>query len=268
MLSHQQILHFRTFGYVTLRGLLSQSEVATLRQEVTDALTDAFGTLGREPDDLGGISGDYLPLAADRAPFSQSLIADDPRTFLSSAELLGGPTVPSVGIATCFTGDSIWHARFGRAVGGITFWADLEPRTEHTGALRLVPGSHLPDFHSRICEYQGAEPAISGFESWEWPHVVVETEPGDVVAFHAHLMNCAQGGLPRLSLTIDYLPWPGIADRDQMRVVRDFVLDDVEFDHEDYDRDRWPVWREWAADAQRTPSRAIAVERLKLLGVL
>lgn len=165
MLSHQQILHFAAFGYVTLRGLLSQSEVTTLRQEVTDALTDAFGRLATEPNDLGGISGDYLPLAADRAPFSQSLIAD-------------------------------------------------------------------------------------------------------VVAFHMHLMNCAQGGLPRLSWTIDYRPWPGIADRERMGVVRDFVNDDVEFDHEDYDRDRWPAWREWAAGADQTLSRAIAVERLTLLGVL
>jgi hypothetical protein len=268
MLSHQQILHFRTFGYVTLRGLLSQSEVATLRQEVTDALADAFGRLATEPNDLGGISGDYLPLAADRAPFSQSLIADDPRTFLASAELLGGPTVPSVGIATCFTGDSTWHTRQRSALGGITFWADLEPRTEHTGALRLIPGSHLPDFGSRVCEYRGAEPATSGFEQWEWPHVVIETEPGDMVAFHVHLMNCAQGGLPRLSWTIDYLPWPGIANRERIRVLRDFVGGDVEFDHEDYDRDRWPVWREWAAAADRTASRAIAVERLTLLGVL
>jgi hypothetical protein len=34
----------------------------------------------------------FLPLAADRAPFSQSLIADDRRTFQTSAELLGGPS--------------------------------------------------------------------------------------------------------------------------------------------------------------------------------
>ena len=69
--------------------------------------------IGTEPDDLGGISGDYLPLSVDRAPFSQSLIADDQRTFQHSADLLGGPTVPSVGIATCFTGDSTWHTRLG-----------------------------------------------------------------------------------------------------------------------------------------------------------
>lgn len=204
----------------------------------------------------------------NRAPFSLALIADDPRTFQSSAELLGRPTVPSIGIATCFTGDSSWHTRQGPDVGGVTFWVDLERRTASTGALRLIPGSHLPDFERRLCEYRAAEPAASGFEHWEWPHVVVETEPGDVVAFHAHLMNCAQGGAPRLSWTIDYLPWPGLGRRDQMKIVRDLILDDVEFDHEDYDLGRWPVWREWAAGAAQIPSRAIALERLELLGVL
>jgi hypothetical protein len=268
MLSHQQILHFAAFGYVTLRGLLSPAEAVTLREEVTSALVDAFGKIAAEPDDLGGISGDYLPLAANRAPFSLALIADDPRTFQSSAELLGGPTVPSIGIATCFTGDSTWHTRMGPDIGGVTFWADLEPRTAATGALRLIPGSHLPDFERKLREYCAVEPATSGFEHWERPHVVVETEPGDVVAFHAHLMNCARGGAPRLSWTIDYLPWPGLGHRDQMQVVRDLVLDDVEFDHEDYDRDRWPLWRDWVAGATAHPSRAIALERLELLGVL
>jgi hypothetical protein len=268
VLTHQQILYFRTFGYVTLPGLLSAAEAATLSQEVAGALTGAFGKIATEPDNLGGISGDYLPLAVNRAPFSLALIADDPRTFQSSAELLGSPTVPSIGIATCFTGDSSWHTRQGPDAGGVTFWADLEPRTAATGALRLIPGSHLPDFERRLREYRAAEPATSGFEHWEWPHVVVETEPGDVVAFHAHLMNRAQGGTPRLSWTIDYLPWPGLGRRDQMKIVRGLILDDVEFDHEGYDRGRWPVWREWAAGAAQIPSRAIALERLELLGVL
>jgi len=267
MLTHQQILHFRTFGYVTLPRLLSPDEAAALRQEVVGALRDAFGRLSTEPNDLGGISGDYLPLAVNRFPLSLALIADDPRTFGSSAELLGGPTVPSIGIATCFTGDSTWHTRQGPDIGGVTFWADLEPRAASTGALRFIPGSHLPQFEQRLWEYRGAEPAVSGFGHWPWPHVAVETEPGDVVAFHAHLMNCAQGGTPRLSWTIDYLPWPGLGDPDRLAAVREMAQDDVEFDHEDYDRDRFPVWREWAAGAGQVPSRAIAVERLELLGV-
>ncbi len=268
MLTHQQILHFRTFGYVTLPGLFTGAEARTLLDEVTRALTEAFGVLGTEPDDLGGISGDYLPLSVDRAPFSQSLIADDRRTFQHSAELLGRPTVPSVGLATCFTGDSSWHTRLGPPIAGVTFWVDLEPRTGATGALRLIPGSHLPEFERQLREYGAVEPATSGFEAWDWPHVVIETEPGDAVAFAGHLMNCAHGGTPRLTWTIGYLPWPGVANKDQLALVRDLTLDDVEYDHEDYDRERWPVWREWVAGAGQSQSRSLAVERLRLLGVL
>jgi hypothetical protein len=268
MLTHQQILFFRTFGYVTLPGLLSPDEAATLREEVDGALADAFGRPAAEPDGLGGISGDYLPLASERAPFSLSLIADDQRTFGASAELLGAPTVPSIGIATRFKADSTWHTSQGPDVGGVTFWVDLEQRTADTGALRLIPGSHLPEFERRLWEYSAAEPATSGFEAWEWPHVVIETTPGDVVAVHEHLRQCAQGGTPRLSWTIAYFPWPGLSRPDRLDALRRMVADDVEFDHEDYDRQRWPVWREWAAGASRSPSRAIAVERLTLLGIL
>jgi hypothetical protein len=59
--------------------------------------------------------------------------------------------------------------------------------------------------------------------------------------------------------------WPGLGDLDQLRLVRDMTVDVAEYDG--YDRDRWPVWREWAAGAARSPSRTLAVERLRLLGV-
>src|SRR5258708_6926908 len=186
MLSHQQILHFRTFGYVALRALLDPAEAATLRQEVTGAVEDAFGRIAAEPNDLPGISGDSLPLAASHAPFSLALIADDPRTFLSSAELLGSPTVPTVGIATCFTGDSTWHTRQGPDIGGVTFWADLEPRPAPTGGLRLIPGSHVPHFQRRLWDYRAAHPPMSRFRHWDRPHVGGAAEPGDVVALAAH----------------------------------------------------------------------------------
>src|SRR4029077_3573885 len=121
-------------------------EAATLRREVTGALADAFGQIATEPNDLGGISGDYLPLAASRAPFSLALIADDPRPFGSAGELLGGPAVPCVGLATCFTGDSSWHTRQGPDIGGGALSGGPGPPAAGAGALRFVPGSHLPDF--------------------------------------------------------------------------------------------------------------------------
>src|SRR5438045_7267891 len=101
--TQQDILHFRTFGFVVIPSLLTGVEVAQLRREVTAALRDAFGGVGTDtdPDGTGGIRGDYLPLTADRAPLSQALVADDRRLFQGSVELLGTPTVPTAPIATC-----------------------------------------------------------------------------------------------------------------------------------------------------------------------
>jgi hypothetical protein len=45
---------FRKFGYVTLRGLLTPAEAATLRQEVTGALANAFGASATRPPGAGG----------------------------------------------------------------------------------------------------------------------------------------------------------------------------------------------------------------------
>jgi len=111
VVSQQQIAHFHAFGFVVLRGLFDDGEIDALTGEVTAALGAAFGGIGTDtdPEGTGGIRGDYLPLSVDRAPLSQSLIADDPSLFQGSAALLGGPTVPTAPITTCFTSNAAWH---------------------------------------------------------------------------------------------------------------------------------------------------------------
>src|SRR5688572_28650726 len=123
--SHQEIEHFRAFGFVRLPGLLSTDEARVLAAEVRTSLTEAFGGVGTDDDPRGsgGIRGDYLPLSVDRAPSSQSFMADDPRFFQTSCELLGGLTVPTAPIATCFTSNAGWHCDDGSDVGGVKFLA-------------------------------------------------------------------------------------------------------------------------------------------------
>jgi hypothetical protein len=153
-------------------------------------------------------------------------------------------------------------AALGDAFGG------LECRTADSGALRVVPGSHDPAFAARVGAYWSRDPALQGFDGWPVPGVVLETGPGDVIAFDVHLFHSSAGGERRLAWTIEYLPWPGLGDPERLRVVRDLVVDTVDFDHGGYDRERWPTWREWVAGARAVPSRQVTVERLRLLGVL
>jgi Phytanoyl-CoA dioxygenase (PhyH) len=268
--SQQQLAHFQAFGFVVVRGLLDDRETVALTAEVTAALADAFGGIGTDtdPDGTGGIRGDYLPLSVDRAPLSQALTADEPRLFQTSAALLGSPTVPTAPIATCFTSNAGWHTDQGPDVGGVKFLAHLEHRTAGSGALRIVPGSHDPAFAARVRAYWSRDPALQGFDGWPVPCVALETAPGDVIAFDLHLFHSSVGGERRLAWTIEFLPWPGLGDPERMRLVRDLVIDTVDFDHEGYDRGRWPTWQEWAVGARGVPSRQVAVERLRLLGVL
>jgi hypothetical protein len=258
MFTHQQIEHFRAFGFVVARGLFTDHETKTLKAEVTAALTDEFGALGTDtdPEGTGGIRGDYLPLALDRTPFSQALIADDPRLFQGSVELLGETTVPKLPLATCFTSNAGWHNDHGPDLGGLKFLVHLDPRTGDTGALRVLPGSHTADFAARLRTYWAGDPAASGFEGWPVPDVVLETAPGDVIAFDAHLAHRSTGGEKRLAWTIEYLPWAWTPEgRDRLRAA--------------IEETAGPAWGEWAANPAASPaSRQTAIQRLGLLGYL
>ncbi len=128
--------------------------------------------------------------------------------------------------------------------------------------------SHEQAFRLLVDEYFQQDPGRQGFAGWPAPYIAVETAPGDVIAFDLHLFHSSAGGNDRLAWTIEYLPWPGIGDAARCRAVRAAVLDIVDYDHKDYDRDRWPTWREWAANPDHISSRHTAIERLRLLGVL
>lgn len=96
----------------------------------------------------------------------------------------------------------------------------------------------------------------------------METEPGDVIAFDVHLRHCSTGGNARLAWSIEYLPWPGLNDRERLDTVRTLVVDAGDVGDGSYDRSRWPTWREWVAGAGAITSRQIALQRLRLLGAL
>ena len=154
-------------------------------------------------------------------------------------------------------------------MGGVKFLAHLEPRRAGTGALRVLPGSHLPQFAERCRSYLARDPGASGFEAWPVPGVVLETEPGDVIAFDLFCYHSSLGGERRLAWSIEYVPWPGLGDPVRLESARRAVVDTVDFTHKGYDLERWPTWDEWASSWRTAPpSRQTAIQRLQLLGVL
>ena len=152
MLTAGQIDHFRTFGFVVLRGFLADHARA-LRAETDAAIRDAYAAT-YDQRVIDGISGHYLPMASRLTPVSASLVCDDPRLIDAAQQLLGGPVIPECPEGVLYFFEAGWHTDDGIGVRGVKFAAYFDELTAASGALRLVPGSHHPEQDARLAAYR------------------------------------------------------------------------------------------------------------------
>jgi hypothetical protein len=269
MLTTGQIDHFSTFGFTILRGYLAD-RVTALRAEVDTALRDAYAATYDERV-FDGISGHYLPMASRLTPGSASLVCDDPRLIGAAEQLLGGPVIPECPEGVLYFSEAGWHTDDGMGVRGVKFAAYFDELTADTGALRLVPGSHHPEQNARLAGYSCRRgPARSEAEAaayqTSFPGYIADTSPGDVIAFDLHTWHASTGGRDRLAWTAVYQRCPETEPKRE-RTLRS-VHDSFEQAFRGFDRDRYPVWRDWIAGAAAHPCRAGVIERMRHAGIL
>ena len=192
--------------------------------------------------------------------------------FIDAAEqLLGGPVIPECPEGVLYFAEAGWHTDDGTGVHGVKFAAYFDELTAANGALRLVPGSHHPEQHARLAAYErrqrpvriDADPAAYQASI---PGYVAATSPGDVIAFDLHTWQASFGGRDRLAWTAVYQRCPETA-AEQDRTLRS-VHDSFEQGFRGFDRDRYPVWRDWLGGAAAHPRRAPVIERMRHAGVL
>ena len=269
MLTTAQAGHFTTFGFALLRGFLAD-RAAALRAEVDAAIRDAYATTYDERV-IDGISGHYLPMASRLTPVSASLVCDDPRLIDAAGQLLGGPVIPECPEGVLYFAEAGWHTDDGIGIHGVKFAVYFDPLTAETGALRLVPGSHHPEQQARLAAWQRSQPTVSDDASADayrdsFPGYIAETSPGDVIAFDLHTWHASFGGRDRLAWTAIYQRCPGTG-KERDRTLRS-ARDGFEQAFRGFDRDRYPVWRDWLAGTAGHPRRAPVIERMRQAGVL
>lgn len=269
MLTTAQADHFTTFGFVVLRGFITD-RAAALRVEADASIRDAYAPKYDERT-IDGISGHYLPMAARLTPVSASLVCDDPRFIDAAEQLLGGPVIPECPEGVLYFAEAGWHTDDGIGVRGVKFAAYFDELTAGNGALRLVPGSHHPEQGARLAAYRDRQPPIrtdaqaAAYEA-SIPGYVAATVPGDVIAFDLHTWHASFGGLDRLAWTAVYQRCPETAaERD--RTLRS-VHDGFEQGFRGFDRTRYPVWRDWLGDAAAHSRREPVIRRMREAGVL
>jgi Phytanoyl-CoA dioxygenase (PhyH) len=269
MLTTGQVDHFRTFGFIVLRGHLA-GRVRALRAEADAAIRDAYAATYDERV-FDGISGHYLPMASRLTQVSASLVCDDPLLIDAAEQLLGGPVIPECPEGVLYFSEAGWHTDDGIGVRGLKFAAYFDQLTAGTGALRLVPGSHHPEQNARLAAYSRrrgparSEAEVAAYQA-SFPGFIADTSPGDVIAFDLHTWHASTGGRDRLAWTAVYQRCPE-TEPERERTLRS-VHDSFEQAFRGFDRDRYPVWRDWIADAAAHPRRADVIERMRYAGVL
>ena len=269
MLTTGHIDHFRTFGFTVLRGYLAD-RVSALRAEVDTAIRDAYAVTYDERV-IDGISGHYLPMASRLTPVSASLVCDDPRLIGAAEQLLGGPVIPECPEGVLYFSEAGWHTDDGIGVRGLKFAAYFDELTAGTGALRLVPGSHHPEQNARLAAYRDRQLPIRGdAEAAAYqasiPGYIADTTPGDVIASNLRTWHASTGGRDRLAWTAVYQRCPQ-TEPERDRTLRS-VHDSFEQAFRGFDRDRYPIWRDWLAGAAAHPRRVDVIERMRHAGIL
>ena len=204
LIDRQAREHFRTFGFVVVRHAL---DAGALSAEVDRALRE--GSRGSFESPVA--RGCYVPMMGERSPISLGLLDE---FAPAAADLLGRPVLPVRAKCVRYAGSTGWHSDSDRELDSVGFVAYLEALVGDTGALRVLPGSHRPEFMRALRDHDmsGAGDGVPGF--------VVTTEPGDVIVLHEHLYHASSGGVTRRQWRVDYVVDP--VGEVQEAAVRDF----------------------------------------------
>jgi hypothetical protein len=192
-------------------------------------------------------------MMTSKTPASLSLLD---RLDAVAAALLGGSVLPTRAKGVRYSGSTPWHTDSVSPITSVGVLAYLEPLGSDDGALRVLPGSHHPDFRDAL---RGL--GVDGIPTPVLPAHVVVTEPGDLVLLDEHVFHASFGGGARRQWRVDFVNVPvGIEAED---LTKSYFAGIYAPDWDGgYDVDRYPSYGPDWRDSSRP-----AVGQLDALGV-
>ncbi len=218
-LSSEEVTRFDTFGYLLLRDLFAE-EIDDIRQGFESLIAETEPGVIRCDQfyDATSTGCETAPRLAVLGPVPRDAqldwLREDPRVTAIASTLVPGEHEYAGSQANLFNCDVHWH-NDGLFTGGagrhILFMIYLDALTAGTGALRVLPASHLDGafkqtLHSFAMGSRSAE-QVFGLSAEQLPAHVLEVQPGDVIiidfdTFHASF----GGGIRRRSITMAFGP--------------------------------------------------------------
>ena len=227
MLSELEITQFEVFGFVVLRGFLSQQDVYSLNSEFDVALERAESTMERASFRKQLNWWNFMPDTC----FTASLL-EQPRFLDKVKQLLGDDVVASFSASNSFSGDRTdWHPDTSQPNWrGLKFGIYLQSLDATNGALRMIPGSHREPLHSDFRRIPLKEAFLQpgtpeeqhGLSVDQVPAHIAAVECGDVVIFDNYTWHGSYGGgEDRRLITMGYFAAPKTTE--QEHAVREQV---------------------------------------------
>jgi len=167
-------------------------DVRDLSAEVDRAITHGCRAEFRVEGTGVAVSGRYLPMTSALTPVSVSLLVSGAS---AAAHVLGRPVVPFRAKGTVYDRRTDWHADTDLALPSVSVLLYLDPLDAHTGALRVVPESHLPEWTGRSADLDARA-------------VVLATRPADVILLNERTQHASEGGSTRRQWRADYVALP------------------------------------------------------------
>ena len=204
-----QIAYFQTFGFLVLRQVFDQEEMAAFSTRFDEMLAEDRGGIP-----FPGESRQSLYRFAELDPMFTDMVADD-RIYNTVEALLGEGFIWLCSEGNKYVGDTDWHPDGSRlACRPMKVSLYLDPLTAETGCLRVIPGSHRLPFHEEL------KPCAKfGLADAEIPCLPVETQPGDVIFADMNTWHASVGGaVGRRHIAVNFAQEPKTDDDVEMMV--------------------------------------------------
>ena len=222
MLSEDQLAHYKTFGFLVLRDILSPEEMTQIGRDFDEVMAEERGGAP-----FSGYESQSVLWFVEHRP-SLYRLAEDDRIYNAMEQILGPDFLWVVSDANLYIGDTQWHGGDGNPppVEHVKAVIYPDPLTSDNGCLRVIPGSHIPEYqrHLKVLSEQFEDPDQRpfGLSGAEVPAYPLETRPGDVVFIsEGGIWHGAFGGNPgRRQFTLIYYEDP--KTNEQVQYVRDF----------------------------------------------
>jgi len=258
MFTKQQVLHYKTFGYVIMRNVFSKDEIKVMETEFETAMKREEVFTPKQGENSFGVH----VMVGNDTPFVASLTEDE-RLYQPSKQVFGEDVVLQEwqGYQYSMINGTFWHCNdgdptLGRYRYGARYqWPVFEPVRADTGALRILPGSHLREFQweLRKADNAGLLNDIGNVGS-----VVCEAELGDVVAFDTRVYHAsAPHDIERRVISGIYYHFPETREETAVTAA-DFVPNTEQWNQwraNNPDRPFKRYWEELVARLERSARR-------------